>query len=152
MRRPGGASGRRRRNVSIHARVERATFGVRTIDFDRLCFNPRTRRACDGLQARKKMQIGCFNPRTRRACDTGKEGRCPTCGVSIHARVERATCMRKAKFHFAFVSIHARVERATPHTAYSSIISRVSIHARVERATRISNAHASRTKFQSTHA
>ena len=60
----------KRGKVSIHARVERATRnGARPLSC-LVCFNPRTRRACDVVEVRKGFFCSiCFNPRTRRACD-----------------------------------------------------------------------------------
>ena len=55
--------------VSIHARVERATKTMTLLFYRKLCFNPRTRRACD-IHSRKHIEAE---------------------RVSIHARVERAT-------------------------------------------------------------
>ena len=83
-----GSSG----NVSIHARVERATDRSAMHNIRKICFNPRTRRACDStifwiakydfpvsiharVERATRRRVGdhqrpfSFNPRTRRACD-----------------------------------------------------------------------------------
>ena len=100
--------------VSIHARVERATCDCLSAQRRRVGFNPRTRRACDTLFAIRLIKSLRFNPRTRRACDLPCLQLLITAGVSIHARVERATRRYVlSAFRRREVSIHARVERAT---------------------------------------
>ena len=79
----------------------------------------------------------------------------PECqvGVSIHARVRRATVNVMDLSSYATVSIHARVRRATTFRRIPGSCRNVSIHARVRRAT-VSWAFTigTRSGFQSTPA
>ena len=79
------------RDVSIHARVERATESTTMTRTTIERFNPRTRRACDKFRRRLTKPAESFNPRTRRACDESAVEESRRFNVSIHARVERAT-------------------------------------------------------------
>ena len=124
------------KEVSIHARVKRAT----VVDSQRVCkrfsFNPRPREAGDQWTEYLPAASQCFNPRPREAGDLLIPlPCCRTVIVSIHARVKRATpkslCYNGTRTSFnprpreagdtvpagvaceITVSIHARVKRAT---------------------------------------
>ena len=80
------------REVSIHARVKRAT----------------------AFQSLITTLESSFNPRPREAGDKHASGNeFVTTGVSIHARVKRATTATLFAETRSTVSIHARVKRAT---------------------------------------
>jgi len=100
-------------NVSIHARVKRATRTVRKPGQGSDCFNPRPREAGDFTGGKNFEKIRCFNPRPREAGDTPLDSVLTPRGVSIHARVKRATSFHRQTFAGRKVSIHARVKRAT---------------------------------------
>ena len=126
-------------DVSIHARVERAT-GVRARPGRWFRSTP----AWSGRQPRRGP-AGRHQFRSTPAW-SGRPARAPpSLRVSIHARVERATgapwSCRGGR-----VSIHARVERATG-ALEGRMEHGVSIHARVERATRVRDTLAGVTCF-----
>ena len=77
------------KEVSIHARVERATFQWRLALDVFNGFNPRTRRACDKTLFRWSATKSSFNPRTRRACD-GRFPPSPGWRFSFNPRTRRA--------------------------------------------------------------
>ena len=114
MRRGYNQGVARNAQVSIHARVERATIQAAGVGDTVIGFNPRTRRACDDIahysappelvsiharveratagESERCRPAFCFNPRTRRACDKDSVAQgSAAVDVSIHARVERAT-------------------------------------------------------------
>ena len=104
--------------VSIHARVERATIIYRLrVKSPVVSIHARVERATFG-RFQGRFQSSGFNPRTRRACD---------CPVIIRVKVltsfnprTRRACDRRspAILNREKVSIHARVERATSGLRY----------------------------------
>ncbi len=100
-------------NVSIHARVWRATFsGNRPVAVRNVSIHARVWRATS-MANRTWSRIPGFNPRPRVASDKRRERQSQADRVSIHARVWRATVDDERKCAHRQVSIHARVWRAT---------------------------------------
>jgi len=155
-RRPVHCPSSGRSNVSIHARVWRATeMHTSTVTDWRVSIHARVWRATSAWP-RQWLHASCFNPRPRVASDAGWGGICQLFMVSIHARVWRATpmeqtCSTKQSFNPRprVASDNRQVEgqaldpsfnprprvASDPIKAPKRLKRRVSIHARVWRAT-----------------
>ena len=121
--------------VSIHARVERATYGSHPEKTNLRGFNPRTRRACDRRSGTISPCSPRFNPRTRRACDLGQR-KVWLDNYGFNPRTRRACDCQLAKRSLSSASFNPRTRRACDDVIENIFARwRVSIHARVERAT-----------------
>ena len=162
--------------VSIHARVERATFSKLRCNWRSAGFNPRTRRACDSSWNRGKKEEFIvsiharveratiifqkfgqsrkrFNPRTRRACDLF-DSRTRQGTVGFNPRTRRACDRYPAPDGRPAFGFNPRTRRACDISLGQMLLMaiEVSIHARVERATTPFHVLRSFFPFQSTHA